>query len=210
MNNFSKLAISTACAPKAGNTLSNQQASRIWSPTQVGAGTVGSDRRPLAVVFESHKDPSGYFQGETPYVVLGEIQVYPAVSALLRPTEWRAAVKVDQLPGLLYRKLSPPNGFANSWLTSAETAVHSWVGNWGKVTSDRNAGIYRFEALNLQGRPQPTFPDIDELIDELLADYVIDSLDHPVLERLLNPAMPSTVAPSAPVTPSMEDDDEVY
>jgi hypothetical protein len=206
MNNFDKLAISSACAPAAGTT----KPSRIWSPTQVGSGIIGSDSRILSVIFESHEDAQGNFQGNTPYAVTGEIQAYTPVSTLLKPVEWRPAVTIDQKTGLLYRKLPSPNGFGNSWLTSGEIAVQAWVGNWGRVTSDRNAGVYRFEALNLPGRAQPTFPDIDELINELLEGFVINSPDHPVLERLLNPAAPSLATTATPVTPSMEDNDEVY
>jgi hypothetical protein len=209
MNNFNKLAISSACAPAAGTT----KPSRIWSPTQVGSGIIGSDSRILSIIFESREDAHGNFQGNTPYAVTSEIQAYSAVSTLLRPVEWRPAVTVDQKTGLLYRKLPSPNGFSNSWLNSGETAVQSWVNTWGRVTSDRNAGVYRFEALNLPGRSQPDFPGIDELINELLADYVIDSLDHPVLERLLNPAAPSLATTASPVNQWQDnegDADEIY
>ena len=202
--------ISSACAPKAGSTHSNQHNSRIWSLTQVGAGVVGHEQRILSGIFDRATDEHGNYRGETPYAVVGEIQVYPAVSALLKSVEWRPAVTVDARTGLLYRKLPSPNGFANSWLSSAEIAVQAWVGHWGKITSDRNAGIYRFEALNLPGRALPTFPDVDDLIDELLAEFVIDRLDHPVLERLLNPPATTTAENAVPVTPAQEHDDEIY
>jgi hypothetical protein len=212
MSNFNKLSISSACAPAAGITQINLQKSRIFSLTQLGSGMAGQESRILSCVFDRLTDEHGNFRGDTPYAVMGEIQAYSAVSTLLRPVEWRPAVTIDQKTGLLYRKLPSPNGFSNSWLTSGEIAIQSWVGNWGRVTSDRNAGVYRFEALNLPGRPQPTFPDIDELINKLLAEFVIDSLDHPVLERLLKPAVPAMAPAAAPVTPSLdeEDADEIY
>jgi hypothetical protein len=213
VNIVNKLHISNACAPVAGTTQSSQRDRRIFSPTQLGSGTVGPDSRILSCVFDRLTDEHGNFRADTPYAVMGEIQAYSAVSTLLRPVEWKPAVTIDQKTGLLYRKLPSPNGFSNSWLTSGETAVQSWVNTWGRVTSDRNAGVYRFEALNLPGRSQPDFPDIDELIDELLAEFVIDSLDHPVLERLLNPAAPPTATTASAVYQWQDnegDADEIY
>jgi hypothetical protein len=173
----------------------------------------GQDTRRISCVIDRQTDEHGNYQGETLYPVVGEIQTHPAVSALLKQVECRLAVTVDQTTGLLYRKLPSANGFANSWLTSAEVAIQSWVGSWGRVTSDRNAGVYRFEGLNLHSRPQPSFPDIDGLIDELLADWVIDRLDHPVLERLLTPTAPSMATTDAPGSPAQideEDADDIY
>ena len=181
-----KTTIAESCAPKAGTAQSLQQNSRIWSLTQMGAGMAGPDLRILSCVFESRSDEHGNFQGETPYPLIGEIQHYPAISRVQKSVEYRPAVTVDGPTGLLYRKLPSANGFANSWLTSAETSMHSLIETWGRVTSDHNASVYRFERLNLPARVNNGIPDVDELIDELLADYVIDSLDHPVLQRLLN------------------------
>jgi hypothetical protein len=206
-----KLSIADTCAPATGTSQTNNNNSRIWSLTQVGAGAAGRHIRILSCVFDRLTNEHGNFQGEVPYPVLGNIQTYPAVSAQLKTVEWRAAIRVNQTNGLLYRKVPSPSGFRNSWLDSGETAIQSWADNWGRVTSDRNAEMYRFEALNQPGHPQPTFPDIDELINELLADYVIDRLDHPVLERLLKPPVPSMATTAAPFSPTLEDDDdEIY
>ena len=208
MSEFKKVSISNACAPEAGIAKTSSQESRILSLTQMGSGMAGQDARILSCLFDRQTDEYGNFKGEKPYAVVGQIQTYPAVSTLLKPVEWRIAVTVDQKTCLLYRKLPAANGFSNSWLTSGEIAMQSWVGNWGRVTSDRNAGVYRFEALNLSGRTRPTFPNIDDLIDELLAEYVIDRLDHPVLGRLLRQVSPPLVTSS---TQDDEDDnDDVY
>jgi hypothetical protein len=172
----------------------------------MGSGMVGPDSRVLSCLFDRQTDEGGNFLREKPRPVIGELHSYPAVAAQLKPVEFRVGVTVDQVTGLLYRKLPSPNGFSNSWLTSGQIAIQSWIGNWGRVTSDRNAGMYRFEPLNLYGRAKPTFADIDDLIDELLADYVIDRLDHPVLARLLNPTSPTT-----PINAATEDaSDDLY
>jgi hypothetical protein len=203
--------ISLACAPAAGTPQSNPRNSRIWSLTQMGSGMAGQDARIISCVFERLTDEQGNFRGEIPYAVSGDIQTYPPLSALLKSVEWRAAGTINQITGLLYRKLPSPNGFSSSWLTSGEAAMHALVGNWGRVLSDRHTSMYRFEALHLSGYRQPRFPDIDELIDELLSDYVIDRVDHPVLERLLKPPVPSMATTAAPFSPTLEDDDdEIY
>jgi hypothetical protein len=202
-----RTSIADACAPATGSTKINSH-KPIWSLTQMGSGMSGQDARTLSCIFDRQTDEQGNFQGEMPYPVIGKIQAYPAISALQRTVEWRIGITLDQVTGLLYRKLPSPNGFGNSWLTSGEIAMQSWVGNWGRITSDRHAGVYRFEALKLSGRTRPNFPDIDDLIDELLAEYVIDRLDHPVLARLL----PQTSTP--PLTSSTQgaedDTDDVY
>lgn len=207
-----KLSIASACAPAAVGAKAIPQNNRIWSLTQAGAGMAGSDARILSCVFDRQTDEHGNFRGEIPYPVIGEIQAHPPLTALLKSVEWRPVVTLDGKTGLLYRKLPSP-GFSNSWLDSGEIAVQAWVDAWGRVTSDRHAGVYRFEALNLPGRPQPTFPDIDELIDGLLTDYVINRLDHPVLECLLKPAAApasSSVAyPDASIDDE-EDDNAIY
>jgi hypothetical protein len=213
MSKFSGISISNACAPTAGSaTQTNHQTSKLWSLTQMGSGIVGSDARILSSVSDQRTDEYGNFQGETLYPVVGDIQAHPQVCALLKAIEWRAAVNIDGTVGLVQRKVPSAIGFKNSWQTSAESAMHSLVGNWGRVTSDHNARVYRFEALNLPGRQQPDFPDIDELINELLAEFVIDRMDHPVLDKLLNPKPLDHIEPlyETPATGLEEDEDDVY
>ena len=187
MTIFNK-SVTASCAPAAGTPSTPRRNSRIWTPAQPGVGVAGPEGRALCCVLERHLDEYGNFGGETPYPVVGDVQTDPAVAARLRRLEWRSVVTVDGTAGLIYRKEPSPNGFRNSWLSSAQTAVQSWVGSWGEIIADRNAGEYRFVPLNLQGRPIPDIPDVDELINELLAEYVVDRRDHPVLERLLTPA----------------------
>jgi hypothetical protein len=210
MTKYNQKSISTLCAPEVKPA--QQHASRIWSLTQMGAGMAGPDSRVISCVIEKLTDAQGNFKGKTPWAVIGEVQHHPSVSRELKSLEWRSAVTVDQITGLLYRKPPAANGFSNSWLDSGEDAIRSWVGTWGRVSSDHNAGAYRFEPLNLPGRSQPSFPDVDDLINELLADYVIDRLDHPVLQRLLNPVTPPAQSryEASAALDIEEDNHEVY
>ena len=209
MSESEKVSISKACAPAKGSAPHGTENSRVWSLTQMGSGMAGPESRTLSCAFDRQTDEFGNFLREGPHPVIGKIQSYPAVAALLKPVEFRAAVTLDQVTGLLYRKLPSANGFSNSWLASGEIAMQSCVGTWGKVTSDRNTGIYKFEPLTLPGRTRPTFPDIDELIDELLENHVIDRLDHPVLGRLVMPAS-SPSAPDPQLQSASQVDEEDY
>jgi hypothetical protein len=173
----------------------------------------GEQARILSGILERLYDDSGNFRGQILRLVVGEIQQDPGVARLVRDFEFRGAMKVDPQSGLVYRMLPSSTTGANSWLTSAESAMHSLVGTWGRVTSDRAADVYRFERLNIEPYEVAAIPDIDDLIDEVLADYVIDSLEHPVLQRLLR-AKPATGKPTPyPATGSsfnLEADNEIY
>jgi hypothetical protein len=215
MNTISKFSISDACAPTAGtHTTNDWDDSHIWSLTQTGAAMVGEESRVLSCLPHRRVDEYDNYQGETHYPVVGDIQAHPQVASLLKSLEWRAVVTVDHKTGLLYRKLPSPTGYSNSWASSGETAVQEWEGNWGQITSDHNARVYRFERSNLPGRRPPSFPNIDELINELLAEYVIDDLNDPVLQRILNPNAdhePEFLEPlDSPVTGAGDNDEEVY
>jgi hypothetical protein len=190
-----------------------QDQPRVNTLTQMGPCMAGEQAITLSCILERLLDESGNFRGQIVYPVVGEIQHDPGVARLQRAFEFRGAIKTDGPTGLVYRMLPSHATGANSWLTSAESAMHSLVGTWGRVTSDRNAGVYRFERLNLPAQVNNSISDVDELIDELLADYVIDSLDHPVLQRLLNQSSSQGNQGYGFTTTAAadeEDNDEVY
>jgi hypothetical protein len=185
-----KTPIAKACAPAATSGQLQQQQPRVWSLAQLGPGLAGWQAATLSGIAQRQVDESGNYQGQTFYAVVGNIQHEPGVARILRTFEFRAAITTDRQTGLVYRMLPYAAAGINSWLRSAETSMYSLVGTWGRVTSDRNAGAYCFERLNLPARVNNNLLDIDDLIDELLADYVIDTLDHPALQRLLNQSSP--------------------
>ncbi len=114
----------------------------------------------------------------------------------------------------MYRMLPAPGSAPNAWLASAEEVMHAHVGTWGYVDTDKEAEVYRFHRLNHKQPAPASFPDINDLVDELLAAYVIDSLDHPVLEQILG-----LVAANPPAGPATavgtdsswnDEEDEIY
>lgn len=165
----------------------------------------------LSAIPERKQGTKGQYQSQFIYPVISEAQTNPEVAAALRAFELRTAMTVDGETGLVYRMLHRPGWPPNSWLVSADTALEAAVHSWGRISSDHTAGTYRFEPLNLPGRPAPVFPDLGDLIDELLADYVIDRLDHPVLQKLLgDPVSTSVQQTPFHVESNEEEDDDIY
>jgi hypothetical protein len=179
----------------------------------MGAGIAGRESRRLAGVFDRVVDEGGNFLSESPRFVIGEAQHHPGVARHMRGIEVRIGKTEDRRTGIVHRKLPYANGRSNSWITSAESAMQSLTEQWGRVYADHNSGVYLFERLNIEPYEVGAFPDIDDLIDEVLADFVIESLDHPVLQRLLG-AKPAAGKPTPyPATGSsfnLEADDEIY
>ena len=157
-------------------------------------------------------DNQGNFSGEVFHPVIGELQSDPRIAPSLRDIEVRAAVNTDRQQGLIYRKLPYAIGASNSWITSAEAVMHALTETCGRARSDHNAGVYHFERLNIATELADIMPDVDLMIDKLLADYVIDSLDHPTLKRLLGTSSPSVEFQPGAATFQLgeEDDGEIY
>ena len=92
--------------------------------------------------------------------------------------------------------------------------MQAQVGTWGYIGTDKHAGVYQFHRLNILQPAPASFPDINDLVDELLAEYVIESLDSPLLLQVLGLAATNrTASPTTPVgTESSGDDaeDEIY
>ncbi len=204
--------IAHLCAPAKGPA--QQQAKKeeqhgLWALAQMPGGRVGRDARRLVGWMEGLVDSQGNYAGEVFHPVTADLQNDPRLVSTLREIEVRAAVNTDRKQGLIYRKLPYATGANNSWITSAEVVMDALTENCGRARADHSAGIYHFESLNIASNLAAMMPDVDLMIDKLLADYVIDSLDHPTLERLMGNSSPSTDSQS---DGTLEDDDdgEVY
>ena len=207
--------LSNRCAPIAAPHQQQQEHQPgLMSLTQLGAGMVSREARTLSCVAERITGEGGQYLGEKIHPVIGDIQAHPRVAAVLRPYEFRAALTTEGKQGLVHRKLPfAATSGTNSWLTSGQAAVLSLAEHVGRVTSDRNAGIYRYERLNLPSPARDSIPDVDELIDQLLAEYVVDRPDHPMLLRILGQSagLPRvSSSPEADDTSVVGDDDEIY
>ena len=214
-NTSAKRGIAAACAPVKNP--SQQQPpgqTRIWSLTGMASGMLGEASLTLAGIRYQHKNEAGAFQSQTIHPVVGDIQYDPQIARRLRSFEFRVGVTTAKEIGLVYRMLPAPGSNPNSWIMSADTVMQTQVGSWGYVSTDKEAGVYQFHQLNIQQPAPATFPDINDLADELLAEYVIDSLESPVLQQILGLVAANPPAnPATPVdTDSSRDDeeDEIY
>jgi hypothetical protein len=214
MGDSSHKSIASRCAPVATPS-QNQHAdqSRVWPLSQMGSGILGEESLTLSCIRDEQKNEGGFFRGQIIYPIVGDLQYDPQVAQRQRAFELRVGVTADRKTGLIYRMLPVPGSRPNSWLESAENVMLALVGTWGYVDSDADAGIYRFQRLNITQPAQASFPDIHDLVDQLLAEFVIDSLDHPVLQRLLG-HVPITGPASSGLSTNTanveEEEDDIY
>jgi hypothetical protein len=158
---------------------------RVFSPAQRGVGITGSQKQEFACVIKRLEDEKGYYQGDIIHPVVGTIQGNPTIARLIRNVECRVSIDINGPPGLIYRKLPLRWGNTNSWIDSAEKSIYASVEQWGQITSDRLLEEYRFEPMANPPEIPNDFPSIKQLFTELLSEFVIDSVDHPVIMRLL-------------------------
>jgi hypothetical protein len=82
-------------------------------------------------------------------------------------------------------KLPGPDGRQMEWHRSAAEAAELAMDKWIRVTANMSLGAYDvFEATaNL---PDPNWPELpfEEILKIAFRDHIIDSVDHPVVQRL--------------------------
>ena len=82
-------------------------------------------------------------------------------------------------------RLPMPDGKDLDWWRSAREAAERAVESWVRVKANKNLGAYdAFEAAGSLGEPQ--WPELDfwGLIKVAFKERLIDSMDHPVVQRL--------------------------
>jgi hypothetical protein len=85
-----------------------------------------------------------------------------------------------------------PDGKTNAWHLSARRACHELLKRWGQVRTEGRGGSggYIVEAARAP-YPDPVWPenvDLDRLLELAFEDRDLDSLDHPVVQKLLGTA----------------------
>jgi hypothetical protein len=82
-------------------------------------------------------------------------------------------------------KLPGPDGKHNEWHRSAGEAAERAMHRWVRVTANTSLGAYDlFEAIG--ELPEPEWPEISfaEILQVAFRDRVVNSLDHPLIQRL--------------------------
>jgi hypothetical protein len=193
------------CTPVSGKSRKQQNQPGIYPHSQRGMGYTGAKKAIICCLLEENKGPSGEYKGVTVYPVAAKIQQDSRLNRIVRNIEFRATQTVEGQVGLLYRKMPFPGSRPNSWIESAESAVDESIEEWGQFTSDHVAEAYQFERMDNPPAPPGDLPKPKDLMRELLTDYFIDSMDHPVIQKLLGQ---SSSGYSSMTTE--EDDDSAY
>ncbi|QGY03620.1 hypothetical protein MMSR116_18290 [Methylobacterium mesophilicum SR1.6/6] len=78
-----------------------------------------------------------------------------------------------------------PGGKRNGWIDSAHAAARHAQGNWIRLKSDQQLGVYNIITAPAE-RSNPVWPDktLNELLEIAFAGRVIDNEDHTIVRRL--------------------------
>jgi hypothetical protein len=82
-------------------------------------------------------------------------------------------------------KLPGPDGKHNEWHRSSAQAAELAMGKWLRMTANMSLGAYEiFEATG--DLSEPNWPDLpfEEILKIAFRGHIVDSLDHPVVQRL--------------------------
>lgn len=173
------------CAPVSGGSTSPPQGPSLWGLSKRGLGYTGSKSLSLACIIEKRTNEFGGFAGEVLYPVAAAVQHDPHVGQHVRHIEFHSTMTATGDLGLLYYK-TPISGLPpNSWLATAQLAVHASIERWGHFASDHNIKGYHFVPAHDQLPAPDKLPNPRKLVEELLGESVITSLEHPVISQLL-------------------------
>lgn len=196
--------ISELCTPLASSDKDTKEQPNIWPLSQRGNGYTGVEAVVLRCLVDKQTGESGEYKGDHLYALATTIQYEPRVAKSARNIEFRATQNIEGQVGLLYRKLPISGGKRNSWIDSAGVAVSASVGRWGAYIADHAAEAYRFEPM-LNPPESVELPTPNYLINSLLAKDYIDSLAHPVVQKLLGYGVSKSATPL-----DQEDDSSAY
>ncbi len=137
-----------------------------------------------AALIERREDSSGRFIEEAFFPVVGELQGNLPDPA--RPIAFHPCVAANGCRFIYPQKLDAPTVQPNSWNESAARLLSTPIGQWLKAWSDSEAQCYQFELVDPQMSDVPDYPDFAKDLDKALSPNIISSLDHPLIQRLLD------------------------
>ncbi len=174
-----------ACSPVSGFQPSSSAAPehKIRRPRRDEPFTTVAEPVPVACIVDRKSDNWGNPSGEDYYPVIAELQ--NQVGPGIRSVAFHPCVSASG-EGFIYpQKLDPPHAWANSWNASLAQALSLPPGQWRTVWSDKEAECYQHDLVAPQMENTPEYPKFQEDLEQALTPNIIDSLDHPVLQRLL-------------------------
>lgn len=138
----------------------------------------GEEMRVPAYVLELKED-------QETYLVFPEIGEELANEATVSPRLLITTVNRAGVPFLWPVKLPGPDGKIDSWSRSAMAAADAAKSSWVRVSACMSLGGYEV-AVATGSLAEPTWPDLtfNQILQIAFKDRVINSMDHPVLQRL--------------------------
>ena len=109
-----------------------------------------------------------------------------ALQQLTTPTQLHTAITQDGIVFLLPVTLPSSDGKPNSWNDTKAAAVQNAELNWVRIVANQARKAYDIN-LPVNPKPDPEWPDysFDELLKLAFKGNVIDSIDHPVVKKIL-------------------------
>jgi hypothetical protein len=174
-----------ACSPVTGHqpATAPSAGSRIKRPRRDEPFTTVAGPVPIACIVDRKLDKWGNPTGEEYYPVTGELQ--NQVGAGLRTVAFHPCMPISGVGFIYPQKQDPPHAWANSWNASLAQALELPPGQWRTVWSDKDEDCYQHDQVAPPVEGIPEYPGFQEDLEQALTPNIIDSLDHPVLQRLL-------------------------
>lgn len=117
-------------------------------------------------------------------------EFHPVASALhevlaedLRLITFHAGMNQYNQPFIHPQKMPGLDGYADSWTTSAQDVADKGQKSWIRTKANFTKKSYDIVTLNLHKRPITWF-NFDEALENALGSNVVDSAEHPTIQRL--------------------------
>jgi hypothetical protein len=157
----------------------------VTTPALRGLGITGPDHIIYPCLTEKLYGWRGHLEGEIFHPVFWGVQLHQKIADLMQSIAFYPSLSSDGEYRLVAVKM-PNDGIpVDSWTESANRVVEASIGRLGRIVTDTQHRVYRFEQVNIEQHVQPHFPDTLELVQTFLLDHVIDSLEHPFIQCLL-------------------------
>lgn len=173
------------CGPVNGCTPTSSvlTTKRIRRPRRDESFTTVAAPRPIACIVDRQYDKWRNISGEEYYPVIGELQ--NQVGSSLRSIAFHPCINTIGETFIYPQKLDPPHTWANSWNASLAEALRHPHGQWRTVWSDKEAECYQHDLVQSPTQVILEYPGFDDDLEQALTKNIVDSLDHPVIQKTL-------------------------
>ncbi len=173
------------CAPATSPPEAHRPATCpiIRRATQDEDFTTLADPVTLACIVDRQEDSWGNYTGEIYYPVSGTLQ--GNIGLPVRSVAFHPCITATGTTFIYPQKLDPPRSRVNSWNASLADALSHQPGHWRRIWSDSDAQRYQHDLVSARMEDTPAYPGFRDDLEQVLSPNIINSLDHPVIQRLL-------------------------